>query len=304
MAVSSLVIGAAWVVNQPRYEAAASELEQIRENPPDCFGALAGPDCQNPELAGEVIPGPGFGNADSPGHVECFVQLNESSVKACHFGSDAADAPRVALVGDSHAYQYIETLVSLAEDNGWSLTTYLKGACPWTTAPVSGPSPAFTASCVDWRANLADELAAAEPYDVVFTAALAHTPYSVAADDRKSALRDGFVEAWKLAGSAAIVTSVDIPDFAEDPNNCLRHSEASACTEPRDEVLTEPDPLALAGAAAGATVLDFTDKYCDAEVCFSVIGGANVYRDQDHLTRTFAQTLGPAIGEAIQAQLR
>jgi peptidoglycan/LPS O-acetylase OafA/YrhL len=304
MAVSSLVIGAAWVVNQPRYEAAASELEQIRENPPDCFGALAGPDCQNPELAGEVIPGPGFGNADSPGHVECFVQLNESTVKACRFGSDAPDAPRVALVGDSHAYQYIETLVSLAEDNGWSLTTYLKGACPWTTAPVSGPSPAFTASCVDWRANLADELAAAEPYDVVFTAALAHTPYSVAADDRKSALRDGFVEAWKQAGSAAIVTIVDNPDFAEDPNKCLRHAEASACTEPRDEVLTEPDPLALAGAAAGATVLDFTDKYCDAEVCFSVIGGANVYRDQDHLTRTFAQTLGPAIGEAIQAQLR
>ena len=303
MAVSSLFVGAAWVVNHPRYEAAAAELQQIRDNPPDCFGALAAPDCQNPDLAAAIIPSPGFGNADSPGHAECFVQLNESAVKSCHFGSDAASAPRVALIGDSHAYQYIETLVSLAEERGWSLTTYLKGACPWTTAPVSGPSPAFTASCDDWRANLSAELATEKPYDVVFTAALAHTPYTVSAADHDTVLRDGFANAWKQAGTAAIVTIVDNPDFEEDPNKCLRNAPASSCTELRKDVLDAVDPLALAGAEAGATVLDFTDSYCDDTVCFSVIGGANVYRDQDHLTRTFALTLGPAIGAAIAAAI-
>jgi hypothetical protein len=193
--------------------------------------------------------------------------------------------------------------VSLAEERGWSLTTYLKGACPWTTAPVSGPSPAFTASCDDWRANLADELAAEKPYDVVFTAALAHTPYTVSAADRDTVLRDGFVNAWKQAGTAAIVAIVDNPDFEEDPNKCLRNASAADCTEPRKDVLDRVDPLALAGAETGATVLDFSDKYCDETVCFSVIGGANVYRDQDHLTRTFALTLGPAIGAAIEAKL-
>ncbi|GAA3730676.1 acyltransferase family protein [Leifsonia bigeumensis] len=303
MAVSSLFVGAAWVVNNPRYEAEAAELQQIRADLPDCFGALAGPDCENPELAGAIIPSPGFGNADSPGHVECFVQLNESAVKACHFGSESPDAPRIALIGDSHAYQYIETLIALADERGWSLTTYLKGACPWTTAPVSGPSPAFTASCVDWRANLADELSAVAPYDVVFTAALAHTPYTVSAADHDEVLRDGFLEAWKQAAGAAIVTIVDNPDFVEDPNKCLRNAAPDACTELRADVLAQTDPLALAGAMAGATVLDFTDSYCDDTVCFSVVGGANVYRDQDHLTRTFALTLGPAIGDAIAARL-
>ena len=68
-------------------------------------------------------------------------------------------------------------------------------------------------------------------------------------------------------------------------------------------MLDAKDPLALAGAEAGETVLDFTDKYCDATECFSVIGGANVYRDQDHLTRTFVQTMAPAIGAAISAKL-
>ncbi|MEO6942135.1 MAG: acyltransferase family protein, partial [Terrimesophilobacter sp.] len=303
MAISSLFIGVAWFVNHPRYEAAAAQLQQIQDNPPECFGALAGPDCQNPELANAIIPSPGFGNADAPGHTECFVQLNESAVKSCHFGSSDASAPRVALIGDSHAYQYIETLIALADERGWSLTTYLKGACPWTTAPVSGPSPAFTASCEQWRTNLANTLASARKYDVVFTAALAHTPYTVSASDRDNALRDGFITAWKQAAGAAIVTIVDNPDFEEDPNKCLRNSPASSCTERRSNVLDAVDPLALAGAEAGATVLNFTDKYCNDKVCFSVIGGANVYRDQDHLTRTFALTLGPVIGDAIAAKL-
>ena len=303
MAVSSMFVGVAWVVNQPRYEAAAAELQQIRDNPPDCFGVQAGPNCQNPTLAKAIIPSPGFGNADSPGHIDCFVQLNESALKACHFGSTAAGAPRIALIGDSHAYQYIETLISVADKNGWSLTTYLKGGCPWTTAQITDTSPAFTASCIAWRANLAKGLASAAPYQVVFTAALARTPYAASAADHNTVVRDGFIGAWKQAGSAAIVTIVDNPDFAEDPNKCLRTAAASACTELRADALTKTDPIALAGAEAGATVLDFTDKYCDATVCFSVIGGANVYRDQDHLTRTFAQTMAPAIGAAISAKL-
>ena len=137
----------------------------------------------------------------------------------------------------------------------------------------------------------------------MFTAALAHTPYTVSAADHDTVLRDGFANAWKQAGTAAIVTIVDNPDFEEDPNKCLRNAPASSCTELRKDVLDAVDPLALAGAEAGATVLDFTDSYCDDTVCFSVIGGANVYRDQDHLTRTFALTLGPAIGAAIAAAI-
>lgn len=304
MAISSLVVGAAWVVNHPRYEAEAAQLQAISENLPACFGALAEPGCENPELDGAVIPSPGFGNADSPDRAACFVQLNESKLVSCHFGSESDAAPRVALIGDSHAYQYIDTLISLADTNGWSLTTYLKGACPWTTAPVTDSSATFTASCVQWRANLEKELVDTEPFDVVFTAALSSTPYAVSDADRTSVVRDGFVSAWQQARGAAIVTIVDNPKFAVDPNKCLRTSSPEDCTEPRAEVLDDVDPLALAGESAGATVLDFTSAYCDAEVCFSVVGGANVYRDQDHLTRTFALTLGPAIGAAISAQVR
>jgi len=47
------------------------------------------------------------------------------------------------------------------------------------------------------------------------------------------------------------------------------------------------------------TLLDFSDTYCTADECPAVVGGANVYRDVDHLTRTFAFTLEPFLGRAM-----
>ncbi|MFP7761581.1 acyltransferase family protein [Marisediminicola sp. LYQ85] len=302
MALSVVLVAGVFAIQNPRYEAAATELAQITENPPECFGAAVSEGCANPELADVIIPSPGFGNADEPDRDECFVQLNGSEVVACEFGSSDTAAPRVALIGDSHAYQYIEAMIDLADTNGWALTTYLKGACPWTTADVSGPSAVFTDSCAQFRSNLADELDEAEPYDAIFTAGLAATP--IVADDPVEAAAAGYAEAWTTqAGGAPVVTIVDNPDLLDDPNKCLRTSDAADCAVDRDDVLAETDPLALAAEQTGATLLDFTDTFCSADECAVVISGANVYRDQDHLTVTFAGTMAPYIGDALEAAI-
>ena len=300
MAVLALVAGVVFGIQNPTYQAAAAELKTISAHPPACFGALAGPGCENPALANRVIPDAGFGNADKPGHDDCFVQLNESAVKACHFGSTSADAPRVALIGDSHAYQYIEAMIRLADDNHWSLTTYLKGACPWNATPIGGPSVAFTDSCHAWLGNLSSSLAKAPKYDAIVVGALHDTPYPGASNATISA---GFEKAWTQAKGAPIVAVVDNPDFLTDPNKCLRTSSAKDCTEARSDVLPKVDPLAVAASETGATKVDLTEKYCDATRCFSVIGGANVYRDQDHLTVTWTLTMQKAIGDAVRQTL-
>jgi hypothetical protein len=40
-------------------------------------------------------------------------------------------------------------------------------------------------------------------------------------------------------------------------------------------------------------VADLTDFYCDETRCPVVIGGVNVYFDNNHLTVTYAKTLAP-----------
>lgn len=311
MAVATALVFTTSAIQQPKYDAAATELAQTVANQPACFGAAAGPTngltalepCENPELEGAIIPSPGFGNADRPQHPECFTTLNDSTLIGCEFGAvDDPNAPRVALIGDSHAYALSDPFIQYAQDNGWHLTTYLKGGCTWNTEPLAG-GDAFAASCSTWRDNLSAKLASEKPFDAVFTAALADKNLST--DNTSEA--DGFQAAWQpvLAAGTPIVTIVDNPSWEEDPNKCLRTSGSAAdCSESAKSGLAGNDAQAVAAkslAAAGenVTLLDFTSTFCTDDECAAVIGGANVYRDQDHLTRTFAFTLMPFIGQAV-----
>ncbi len=299
MAVSSLVVGTAWAVTSPKYDAAAAQREAVGETPPECFGVETSDDCVNPALADAIIPDPGLGNVDRPGHIECLVQPNEIEARSCQFGSTDAGAPRIALIGDSHAYQYIEALIRVAEERGWSLTTHLKDACPWTDAPVGALTPGDVDSCSSWRGALAAELAEGEAFDAIFTAAHAGTPYRVSAAEKDEVAIQGFVDAWAQARGASIIAIADNPTFEDDPNRCLRINPSSECTQSRDSAMVHTDALKEAAVRASATLIDFTDKYCDEERCRSVVGGANVYRDKDHLTNTFALSMVPVIGATI-----
>ncbi|MFG6476550.1 acyltransferase family protein [Microbacterium sp. P06] len=304
MLVVALTAGGAWAVNAGAYRDGVTALEQLREDPPDCFGAAVVLDsgCETTGFGDSILPAPGFAGVDRPSDEQCFIQLNDSTAKACEFGSDAADAPRVALVGDSHAFQLLSTFQKIADTEGWHLTTYFKGACPWNATPLSTPG-AFGDACSQWRAGVQQSLDSQE-FDVVFTAAIATTPYSSAGyDSAFDAAVAGYRTSWTtmLDRAIPVVTVVDNPVWETDPNKCLRTRGVSECAGQRSDVLVANDPLrAAAEATEGITILDFTDVYCDETVCSPVVGGANIYRDQDHLTVTFANSLAPQITTALR----
>ncbi|WP_424935652.1 MULTISPECIES: acyltransferase family protein [Bacteria] len=306
LAAMALVAGAAgtgWAFNAPTYQQGVQAIQELRASPPACFGAAS---VLDPSCAGTasdtILPAPGFAGVDRPEDSRCFVQLNDSRPESCEFGSTEENAPRVALIGDSHAYQLLPTFQGIAEREGWRLTTYFKGACPWNTTPLS-TGGAFGAACEDWRKGVADRLSA-EDFDVVFTSALATTPYDASgfASSADAAVA-GYREAWSTmtAKGTPVVTVVDNPVWETDPNKCLRTREAGSCDGAREDVLVAHDPVREAAAGQrGVTLLDFTDVFCDAETCRTVVGGANVYRDQDHLTVTFVDTLAPQYTSALK----
>ncbi|MFT4221110.1 MAG: acyltransferase family protein [Microbacterium sp.] len=308
--VAMLVVGgtagAAWAVNAPAYQQGVQAIAQLRENPPECFGAAAVLDteCAGADFGGEILPAPGFAGVDQPSDERCFMQLNDARPVSCEFGSDAAGAPVIGLIGDSHAYQLLPTFQRIAEEKGWRLVTFFKGACPWNTTPIAA-SGAFGAACGQWRDAVRAELDGME-FDAVFTASLATTPFSSAGHDSSfDAAVAGYREAWQQFTDAGtpVVTVVDNPTWETDPNKCLRTRDEGECVGARADVLHDDPAAEAAKDAAGVTLLDFTDVYCDQATCFPVVGGANLYRDQDHLTVTFADTLAPWIAEAIESAL-
>jgi hypothetical protein len=285
-----------------KFQAAQAQLAEVQNHPPFCFGAEIATGCSNPDLANVIIPDPGFGNADEPTNPECFVQLNNARVTPCTFGSTDSAAPRIALVGDSHAYQYLPAFIRLADKNGWALTTYFKGACPWTTAAVGGADPGFIASCTEYREHLATDLTNAK-FDVIVTAAFNGTEYL--GDNSTAAVASGFAQAWSTQnGGARVIAVADNPDFTDDPNKCLRSKPAAECARPRPDVLLAEDPLMLAAAQLNLSSVDLRGTFCSTTTCLPVISGADVFRDQDHLTATFANTMGFAFQRAVLLALK
>ena len=219
--------GVAWAINAPAYTDGVRAIEELREDPPDCFGAAVVLDesCAGTEFGDTILPAPGFAGVDRPTDEQCFVQLNDSRPVACEFGSEADGAPRVALIGDSHAYQLLATFQRMADENGWHLTRTSKARAPEHDA-LSTPG-AFGAACTEWRDGVRAALAEAD-LDAVFTAAIATTPYSSAGyDSAHDAAVAGYQDAWARCSIAASRSS---PSWTTRSG---RRTRTSACAPAR-----------------------------------------------------------------------
>ena len=58
----------------------------------------------------------------------------------------------------------------------------------------------------------------------------------------------------------------------------------------------------MAARLTGATLVDLSDVICPGKgTCPAVVDGMIVYRDDHHLTSTFAASLAPILGERLPA---
>ena len=93
---------------------------------------------------------------------------------------------------------------------------------------------------------------------------------------------------------------------AANPNTCLAQvtvAEANdKCSLHRDANLDNVfDPYrAAVQRVPSAHYVDMTSFYCRGNVCPAVIGGVNVYRDNSHVTTTYARSLAPYLWKAFQ----
>jgi hypothetical protein len=74
-----------------------------------------------------------------------------------------------------------------------------------------------------------------------------------------------------------------------------RRRPGIACALPRGWALRR-DPLATAAARSRSPrvgLVDLTHFFCGSRACYPVIGGVLVPKDEHHVTRAFATTLGP-----------
>lgn len=316
MALVVAVAAAGTVSARGQQRAAVQQEQQIAEQEVECFGAASmdpeRPQCPTPELAGMVVPDPDRVSGDFAGYSSCWADPDDPVLHTCAFpkGGGSPDVPHVALVGDSHARQWLTAFIALADEGRLTFDTYLKSSCSFSTTPPDRNSDTFSAACADWRADLERTLVAkAGQYDAVVTSAFSQQRIEPT-DDEHQARVDGFVQAWEpvLAAGLPVVAIRDNPIPGKDPNECLRKAPAGGvdtCAIPRSKAMRVPDALPEAVERSGdlAGTVELTDFFCDEKTCPVVIGGANVYRDRHHVTATYVGTLAPYLWERLEPQI-
>jgi len=287
-----------------------AELQLAREAtravlaaPPRCFGAAArDPEhpCRNTKLRLSVVPTPL--EAHKLRNPPCPVVERDGPLQVCTFG--AKRGPLVALLGDSHASHWRAALAVVARAKGWRGRSMTHTGCPLSTAPTGLPRPDGPL-CERWRERVFAWFARHPEVTTVFVSAL-----SGRAGAFETKVR-GALGAWSRLPATVehIVVLRDTPRMLGDTDVCVeraiarRRPAGPACARSRSAAV-DRDPQAVAARRLGPArvrIVDLNDFVC-ARSCLPVIGGALVFKDNNHLTAVFARTLGPYLQRAIERE--
>lgn len=258
------------------------------------------------EAPNSVVPDPVKAVNDLPALYaqNCAAQYNESEPRSCLFGDPNGDII-VALVGDSHAAHWAPAFDSAGKERGWQILVYIKGSCPLLDVPVIYPleKSAFT-ECTAWNQRIKEKLLAdgpSKPDYLVVTSSL------YVMSDNKESFDAALARTWRAYDSSGVnvVSLIDTPrpQFAVPACVSSHPTALGKCTFDRASALRYPSIVAQVQAAkkAGVSSLNLFNWFCPASKCPPVIGGVLVYRDDNHITATYATTLDYQLGKQLAA---
>ncbi|WP_282006850.1 acyltransferase family protein [Propioniciclava sinopodophylli] len=197
----------------------------------------------------------------------------------------------VAVVGDSHAFQWLTTLIPMAEDRGWRLAAYGRAACR-----VGSPRP--DPGCTEYTDEAIAWLLETRPDQVISTGS------STRAD---GAEHDdwGWAEAIAPVAHAgiAVVNVRDNPRWDFDMPECVQRygTDDPRCSARRADKLAEAWPTGGLADLPNQYYLDFSDWFCPptkVSICPGVIGNTYVYMDSNHLSRAYLESMGDVFAQA------
>ncbi|MFN8519505.1 MAG: SGNH hydrolase domain-containing protein [Chloroflexota bacterium] len=235
----------------------------------------------------------------------CHLGFDDEASGDCVYGYPDGSST-VVLFGDSHAAQWLPAIEDVGFVRDWRVIGLTKSACPPvdTTVWLANKKREYR-ECEAWRQQAMERIAAERPA-IVFLAAY-HLYEMMEGDDRVAIADDPTAWAEALtrtiqaiqATGAQVVLIADTPQLTVVPDECLAdHRDAvEACLQEAADVV-DADYAQLerdVTQATGARLLSLTDVICPDGACPLVFGTTPVYRDDQHLTATFARGLAPIV---------
>lgn len=212
------------------------------------------------------------------------------NVNVCTNGITAG-TKHIVILGSSHAHVLNTPILMMAEKYNWGVTSLTKGFCPLTTET----GPAITDECRGFNEENIQRVLDTKPDLVVTISTRTNADPTVA-----ETLDDAWVnEVRKLNEAGIPVVGVrDTPRMPGHVPTCLEQNpkDPGSCGGRLAENFSAVSPTeAVAAHLPDTHFLDFTRYFCPDESCPAIIGNVVVYKDDNHVTRSYMLTLAPFI---------
>jgi len=237
--------------------------------------------------------------------MNCDQDYYSTELKQCLFGTPGARHTAV-LLGDSHAAQWFPTVESTFVEKGWQLVVMTKSGCPIVDSPFFYPPIGrIYGECEVWRERAIERIGALKP-DVVI---IGSARYQFSNDQLKSGTSKVLVPL--SMASKLVLLMRDTPKLGFDPTRCLARSSWRLAFLPghdcRIAMSDEVDQVyaVLKGSARefpNVSTIDMNPFICNQANCSAIKDGVFVFRDDNHLSNTFAQRLAGDFANQIESQ--
>jgi len=254
-------------------------------------------DWRNEDIS-DVVPKPENVKKDVPTIYanKCHQEQRKSEVLTCAYGDPGAKI-KVVMIGDSHAGHFYPAFEELARKGSIYFRGLSKSACLFAMEAFYHPpfKRPYT-ECLEWSKNVIAWLERERP-DLVLISQSTGYP-----ETAPKAMAAAWTRLIDMGLDVRPIRSTPILGF--NPGKCIADSKnwTVDCAPTRD-IAFRADPTAITADHLKLRVLDLTDYLCDADRCPIVIGGTIVYRDQHHLTATFARSLSVAFEKELSLGL-
>ncbi len=299
----SLLLGAALIAVGLVAGQAAARLPQPGTNPPPVITEGVPSDA--------IVPDPARARFDVNRIRDdrCQALFDWTEVKQCIYGDTAATSKWV-LWGDSHAVQWFPALEANAVEAGVALQVFGKTSCPASLVTLySRKWDRVYDECTVWRDEVYRQVRAMPRGTVVFLSGMHE--YVVQEDGR---VLDEAASAGPIAAGQqeiartltdlgmTVVTIRDTPFPDRDVPQCVsaHMDDPSACdfARPPAALGTSWEERTLDGIP-GVLHVDLLDEVCDPRTCPAVVDNILRWRDRDHLTATFVETLAQPLADQL-----
>ena len=319
VAMSLVVAGAGVQLTEVRHrtERAQQAVKRGLEGNSPCFGARA---LEHPADCAEVpydaiVPAP-INAADDKsdaykiqgnGH-DCWSYVPRFVDKPCSFGPGKSTVT-VALVGNSHAGQWLPALQKIAAEHDIRIVTMLASRCALSDLRQQFDTAAHATACLDWVHRTTAKIARIRPDAVVMTNRISVPAEGRTFDASLDLYAAGYASILRRWSAARIPTLVlrDTPAPGVLIPDCVasHRDDVALCDGPRKN-WASPDLEKRVVTSIGDPRIryaDLTDHICGPVTCTAVTGGVITYFDGSHLTATYAATLAPYLFPPLAALL-